>query len=190
MLRRRLDEPEFVRQYEAAARTLWCIAAAVTGRRDEADDIVQDAALIAFSKREQFEVGTSFTAWMGRIVRHVALNHARKRRRRAAHASIVARLPMPDPSTHSSSAHPHTSLGALRSDQEAFDDRVTDILMRLDETARACLLLRTVEELPYREIARALDIPEGTAMSHVHRSRGTLRKELLAGSAATSEEPR
>ena len=56
-------------------------------------------------------------------------------------------------------------------------------LGHLSEVARACLLLRTVEGLDYGEIGRALGIPEGTAMSHVHRSRMRLRAELVTLSA-------
>jgi RNA polymerase sigma-70 factor (ECF subfamily) len=46
------------------------------------------------------------------------------------------------------------------------------------EVARACLLLRTLEGLEYAEISRLLEIPEGTAMSHVHRTRRYLRDRL------------
>ena len=60
-------------------------------------------------------------------------------------------------------------------------------LGRLEETARACLLLRVVLDLPYQEISRSLGIPQGTAMSHVHRARRAMAS-LLAGS--TSEAPR
>jgi DNA-directed RNA polymerase specialized sigma24 family protein len=40
------------------------------------------------------------------------------------------------------------------------------------------LLLRTVEKLSYAEIAALMDMPEGTAMSHVHRSKMALRERL------------
>ena len=48
-------------------------------------------------------------------------------------------------------------------------------MKRLEETARTCLLLRTLRDMPYREISLLLDIPEGTAMSHVHRARQAMR---------------
>jgi len=57
-------------------------------------------------------------------------------------------------------------------------DRVLEALVSLEETARACLLLRTVLDKSYREISLALDIPEGTAMSHVHRARKAMRRML------------
>jgi RNA polymerase sigma-70 factor (ECF subfamily) len=49
----------------------------------------------------------------------------------------------------------------------------------LDEVARACLLLRTVHDMPYKQIAQVLEVPEGTAMSHVHRARQAMRQRLM-----------
>src|SRR5690606_15111342 len=75
-----------------------------------------------------------------------------------------------------------TSRGDLLPEQEWFDDRVMRALKAVGEIPRACLLLRVIEGLEYAEIARLLEIPEGTAMSHVHRTRQLLR-ERLAGMA-------
>jgi RNA polymerase sigma-70 factor (ECF subfamily) len=68
----------------------------------------------------------------------------------------------------------------LLPDQEHFDDAVMRALRQVDETPRACFLLRTLMRSSYREISELLGIPEGTAMSHVHRSRATLRQALEA----------
>jgi RNA polymerase sigma-70 factor (ECF subfamily) len=68
--------------------------------------------------------------------------------------------------------------GVLRNGPEHFDDRLLAALQSIGEVARACLLLRTIEGLDYKEIARVLDIPPGTAMSHVYRTRQTLRQML------------
>ena len=50
---------------------------------------------------------------------------------------------------------------------------------RISAVARSCLLLRTLEGLPYSQIAQMLQIPQGTAMSHVHRARRHLREHLI-----------
>jgi RNA polymerase sigma-70 factor (ECF subfamily) len=143
---------------------MWTIAAAVTNDRSLADDIVQDAASIALSKLHEFTPGTRFVAWMGQIVRYVALNESRKKR-----------------SQRSAGDEP---LGSLASRDvpayAAFDARVAAALESLDETPRACIVMRTVQDLPYSTIAAALGIPEGTAMSHVHRARAILRERLAS----------
>jgi RNA polymerase sigma-70 factor (ECF subfamily) len=175
----RLTQAEFAARFQAAWPTLWCVAAAVLGDRVGADDVLQEAALVALGKLSQFDPNTNFTAWMGRIVRYIALNHAR-RRIKTTTASI-------DPSSMEIAAHDVNvrsdqpilnGRGELSVGQQSFDDRVLAALGSLDETARACLLLRTVLDMPYREISRALDIAEGTAMSHVHRARTALRQRL------------
>ena len=61
---------------------------------------------------------------------------------------------------------------------EPFDDDLLRALGGLDETARGCLLMRVVMDMPYKEIALAMDVPEGTAASHVHRARAALRGAL------------
>jgi len=174
----RLSLEGFAARFEASSRTLWCIAAGVLGRSDQADDVLQEAAIIAMTKLLQFDAGTSFTAWMGCIVRNVALNHARRRRQAAAaidpHAleAVVAQ-------DQRGPVAPLSGTGELDDARECFDDRVLAGLNTLDETARACLLLRTLLDMPYREISLALDIPQGTAMSHVHRARHQLRDRLF-----------
>jgi len=69
-----------------------------------------------------------------------------------------------------------------------FDDRVRAALETLPETARQCLLMRTLFDAPYSEIAARLDIPEGTAMSHVHRARRTLREIMAPHKSAKQTE--
>ncbi|MEO0587563.1 MAG: RNA polymerase sigma factor, partial [Planctomycetota bacterium] len=63
-------------------------------------------------------------------------------------------------------------------DQLAFDDAVVAALGGLEPTARACLLLKTVHGHSYAEIGQMLGVPEGTAMSHVHRARKRMRETL------------
>ncbi len=71
-----------------------------------------------------------------------------------------------------------TGKGSLPADQTSFDDEVLAALDNLEATARACLLLRVVLDMPYAEISRILDLPAGTAMSHVHRARRVLSDHL------------
>jgi RNA polymerase sigma-70 factor (ECF subfamily) len=166
-----LSPQEFGHLFASTSRTLWCIAAAVLGDRHRAHDVVQDAAVIGLSKLGDFKRGTSFASWMGQIVRFVAINEYRKRRReRAATGEVAARdrARRDEPSSPASRDDP--TLAA------AVDG--------LDETVRTCLLLRTVGELSYKQIAEALGIPEGTAMSHVFRARRSVRDSLAKAEAA------
>ncbi len=172
-----LGTPDFGALFAQSFRALWLIAYGVVQNGTQAEDVVQEAAVVALSKIRDYRPGTNFTAWMGRIVQYVALNNARAARRRR-----TSSLDSAEQATSAAPAAPNTvswaSHGQLPADQQMFDDRVMAALNQVSETARVCLLLRTIEELEYSEIARLLRIPEGTAMSHVHRARQVLRQKL------------
>lgn len=162
-----LSQSEFAQLFQEHARALWCVAVAVLGNRDEAEDVLQESAITGLAKRQEFVRGTSFVHWMGQVVRYTALNEGRRRRIRKASSVDGVQAAARD--------------GAVREDRsEPFDDRVLAALATLDETARTCLLMRTVLDFSYRQISEALQIAEGTAMSHVHRSRMRMRAALLA----------
>jgi len=181
---------EFASQFKESFRVLWLIAVGIVGDRSSADDIVQDAALIAFKKQDEFTPGTNFTAWLGQIVRNVARNRARleQNRRTAALDDIVlARASIP---SDSSAGQTRLAEGArFDADPAALDHRIAQALSTVNETARACLLLRTIGEMDYARIAELLGIPEGTAMSHVHRTRRYLRERLTELAPTPSNRP-
>jgi len=166
-----LSQSEFAQLFQEHARALWCIAVAVLGNRDEAEDVLQESALTGLAKRQEFVRGTSFAHWMGQVVRYTALNEGRRRRVRKASSVDGLRATARD-------GPPDVS--------EPFDDRVLAALASLDETARACLLMRTVLDFSYRQISESLQIAEGTAMSHVHRSRMRMRAALLASERSSA----
>jgi RNA polymerase sigma-70 factor (ECF subfamily) len=181
----RLSPDGFADAFEQAARPLWCIAAGVLGYREEVNDVLQEAAIVALGKLDQFDARTNFLAWMGRIVTYTALNHARRVKKQAMAAEQELLQSVADAPTADSL--PITAQGQVAVEQRVFDDHVVDALQKLQDIARACLLLRTVGDMSYRDIALALDIPEGTAMSHVHRARRLMRDDLTAaGYAAPS----
>lgn len=183
-----LTPTEFGSLFERAARKLWCVAAAVTSDRDRASDVVQEAAVIALGKLSEFDPGTSFDAWMAQIVRFVALNERRRSQRRPSRSADPAVLDSTsNPDRDPPSGTGHRSLGSLMSDEHAFDDAVLHSLAALEENARACLLMKTVLGLSYAEIARTLSVPEGTAMSHVHRARKAMRDHLKSQEARSNE---
>jgi len=161
-----LTAETFASRFEASAPVLWTIACAVLGRRTHVEDVIQEAAVIGLEKLDQFQPGTRFEAWMGRIVRFVALNHLRGRARRGEVSDEVL------------GQTPARRVAAPLDLEQSLDDELRAALLELRPIARACLLLKVVAELEYKQIAATLNIPEGTAMSHVHRARHLLRERL------------
>lgn len=125
---------------------------------------------MALGKLSEFDPATSFTAWMSQIVRYVALNagrkHAREQSTRAGEIALET-------------APARVADAADSSGRATFsDDRLNAALAQLDDVARMCLIMKTTADISYKEIAAALGIPEGTAMSHVFRARKVLRERL------------
>ncbi|MBC7835982.1 MAG: sigma-70 family RNA polymerase sigma factor [Phycisphaerales bacterium] len=167
---RELLTPEgFAACYRDAYQVVWCIAAAVLSDRAQAHDVVQEAAVVALGKLSDFQPGTNFTAWFGQIVRYAALNERRSKQRRPSLGLESGVMESAAP-THDAPAPNGPALSAP----------LASAIQTLDETARACLVLRTVMGMTYAQISASLGIPEGTAMSHVHRSRQALRARLTA----------
>lgn len=155
-----LTAEEFAALFEEQARLLWVVAAAHASRA-EADDVLQEAALVALRKLHTFTPGTRFSAWMSQIVRFVASDARRKRR-----AELLAdRGVEPD-------AVPS------RGQAELPDEDLLRALAELPAAARECLLLQAVLGQSTAEIAAHLQIPENTVSSHLHRARAALRERL------------
>lgn len=177
----KLSPQQFADHMTAAHGRLWGLATALIGDRHEAEDLVQEAAIVAFRKLADFTPDTNFTAWMSKIIRMHALNWRRKQTTRQTAAADPSDIDAKTTATPAAAGEPtvaDAAKGHSPALQQDFDDMLLGSLKTLDVTARACLLLRIVHELTYDEIATMLEIPPGTAMSHVHRSKQRLRKDL------------
>lgn len=182
---------DFARLFERHRGVLWCAAAGVLGDRTLAQDVVQQAAVVGLERLKTFAPETSFVAWMVQIVRNLALNEARKRTRRATAPmdGSVMDTTMVGSGAGTDARPAIDGRGQPIRGGDVFDDELMGALNTLDETARGCLLMRVILDMPYQQIALALSIPEGTAASHVHRARAALRDALRGRGGSTTWRP-
>ena len=173
-----LDGDAFAELYRVHYAALRLVAVA-EGGRDEADDVVQRAALVAMERLDRFEPGTNFRAWMAAIVRGVARNHRRGRSRRERRHREAAGL-RPE-AGHVGEGASGRSPRVFRTERAVhvdipatFGDRLRSAVESLGPQQAACLLLRVVHEHTYDEIAVMLGVPVATARSHVFRARAKL----------------
>jgi DNA-directed RNA polymerase specialized sigma24 family protein len=145
-------------------------ARALTGNAWAADDLVQDTLERACSKWRLWVVGSDLRAWLFTVMHNI---FASQLRRRPPPPSVVPRDAL---------AHPlPRGLGARRDPGTGLD--LQRCLMQLPEEQRAVLLLVTLEDLTYAEVAKVLGIPAGTVMSRLSRARVRLQ-ELMDGASA------
>lgn len=188
-----IGREEFGDRLTGSYRLFWLSAAGIIGNATKAEDVVQEAAVIALGKLDTFAAGTNFEAWMGSIVRYVAMNHYRKERGRRTETIDPVTIDRHSAATASPGRErdlADLASGDLSAAGLDLDDQTLLALQQVDTVARACLLLRTLEDLPYAQISALLGVPEGTAMSHVHRTRKYLRDRLghLGGPSQAESE--
>ena len=153
--------------YRFVLRNVWDSSAA--------EDVFSSAVLAALSNRGRFTPGTNFRAWMFRILANKCFVANRERARAdqdldAAAAEFVA-------------LNDRSEYVDVLLEPERFLERCGDEILRafrrLSTAERSCFLLLAVERFTYKEIARIMEIPEGTVMTHLARGRVKLRRDLM-----------
>ena len=143
-------------------------ARALVGDRATADDLVQDTLERAWAKLHLYRRGTDLRAWLFTVMHNVHVNRVR-----ASRATDSLEDEMPE-------------LAQRAPQGDALLVRDLDRgISRLPAEQRAVLLLVTLEEMSYEQVARTLGIPIGTVMSRLSRARRRLQ-EALSG----KENPR
>jgi RNA polymerase sigma-70 factor, ECF subfamily len=137
-------------------------ARALVGDRSAADDLVQDTLERAWTKLHLYRRGTDLRAWLFTVMHNVHVNKVR-----AARATDSLEDDMPE-----------LAQRAVQGDALLVRDLERSIA-RLPAEQRAVLLLVTLEEMSYDDVARTLGIPIGTVMSRLSRAREKLRSMML-----------
>lgn len=135
-------------------------------RSPDAEDLAQDTFVRAFVHFERFDPERPVLPWLIAIARRVCLDLLRRRKvmARAEEALPVTGPPAPDPEGEASLREQLSRL------ERALDD--------LDEGPRLAIVLFHLEEMSYRDIAAALEVPMGTVMTWLHRGRAQLKRAL------------
>jgi RNA polymerase sigma-70 factor (ECF subfamily) len=176
----RVSDQEFEALLMEMLEPAYRLAMRLTSDAQDAEDLVQEAALRAFRFRDSFQKGTSFKAWFYRIV--VNQFYTGTRRKRAATTSLDALTDAHEIFLYARSAE----AGLLRSDTDPAagavsrmaEDDVARALASLPDEFRTVSTLYFMDDLSYQEIADILGVPIGTVRSRLHRGRHMLQKQL------------
>lgn len=171
-------EPSEVERFEAIVLphldAAYTLARYLTGNTQDAQDIVQDAALRAFKYFRGFrgtEPGAG-RAWLLTIVRNAVRTWHQRRHPQSADRAF-------DEEQHSEGIADDDP--ALNLDRKETRARLGEALAQLPDEFREVIVLRDIQELSYQEISEVTGAPEGTVMSRLHRARQRLRRMLVRG---------
>lgn len=176
-------------------RRVFNVAYKFVGRHDLAEDLAQDIFLKVFKALDTFDRRANFQTWLVSVSRNLCIDHYRSVRKERemmdrsmdagdlaaasgepdafAGASGRSRRRRSAPAAANPEPDPFAAL--VREDRRKLLHRA---LARLPDTLRTAVEMRDFQERSYRDIARRLDLPEGTVKSRINRGRRELARQI------------
>jgi RNA polymerase sigma-70 factor, ECF subfamily len=163
------DDDAFRELVERHSRAVFRVAYRITGRVEDAEDVVQETFLRAYRRLDRFEARANFGTWLHRIATNCAVDllRARPQREVAEEPETLERapgeaLPPPDRSV----------LGVQ------IKERLTGAMALLTDMERAAFTLRHFEGLSIDEIGRTLGLKTSATKHSIFRAVQKMRREL------------
>lgn len=174
------DHAEFEKLVGRTQRQAYNMAYRMTGNRDDAEDLTQEAYLRAYRSFSTYNRQLPFESWFFRILSNLFIDLMR-RRPKLKPLSLDQPvgeeenddnmlLQIPD-----EQANPERNLL-----DQVMDEKLQTALSGLPEAFRAAVLLCDVEGKTYEEIAQIMGSSIGTVRSRIHRGRTLLRRTMIA----------
>ena len=167
----------FLSHLEPIQSTLSAYCRRALSDNNEVADALQSAVANAYRDFDLYAEGTNFRAWMFRYVSYEVLN-----RNRAAVRRQWAKLPHDFSAEGTDAGRDESLVERLLDDPEIVLDQCEEAIAHavrdLPDTERNIFLLRAIGQFKYREIAEILEVPVGTVMGRLSRSRDRLRRSL------------
>lgn len=169
-------DPELARRFRDAALphldALYSLARYLLRNPADAEDAVQESYLRALRHFDSFQ-GPAIKPWLMAILRNVCRAEYGRRATTVDGDGEIADSAIP---LWQESQQPAEAVLLQRRDAES----IRDLLGSLPEAFREVLVLREIDDLSYRDIAKVIDAPVGTVMSRLARARTMLRNAWLA----------
>ena len=162
------DDRAFDELYHRHARRVMGFLVRQLGNEDRAADLVQDAFMRVWSSRERYMAGADFSTWLFSIAYNLVKNEYRRSGYSADYAEHVAMTITEEQDDDLE----------LHMDNKRFDEALRMELSLLDADSRLLFSLRFEEEMTVPQIAKVMNIPEGTVKSRQHTIVRNLKNKL------------
>lgn len=144
-------------------------AQSILNDADDADDIAQEALIVAMSSLAKYRGEAAFKTWLYSITLNLCRQHFRKLRSRRTLSLTLKTIEI----THGAQPPPEEIVARNESDR-----RLWAAVDSLDEEHRVAIVLRYVHDLAVKDIAFIMKTKEGTIHSRLHRARQNLQRLL------------
>ncbi len=170
------DTNAFEQLVEMHSARIYSIALRMVGNPSDAEDLAQEAFLRIWRGLEGFNMESRFSTWAYRLTTNVCIDHLRKEKKNSSVPLFMeddegeeTELQIPDERNNPE----------LRLEQDQLRQSVDHAMEKLEPQYRQILSLRELGGLSYDEIARQLELKEGTVKSRIARAREHMRKLLI-----------
>lgn len=154
--------------YNRYYKAMYNISLRIVKKRDEAEDVMQESFLKAFSKLNTFKGEVAFGAWLKRIVVNDSIQHYRKKQRKNEVALEDVMYKVED----NEESVPDHAFAELKA------QKVMETMARLKDNYRISLTLHLVEGYDYEEISQIMNMTYANCRTTVSRAKESLRKKL------------
>lgn len=154
---------EMVKRYQGNVRA--CLAVRLTDSH-EAEDLAQEAFIIAYRKRKEFDVEKAFGPWVRTIALNLLRNYWRKHKATSIGGAAELDILM----------NKHIELNYSADNESERLKALKRCLTKLDESMRMLLRLRYYEQKSIQEMKKAMNVNHSTATMRLHRLREVLHK--------------
>ncbi len=155
--------------YNRYYKAMYNVSLRIVKKSDEAEDIMQESFLKAFTKLHTFKGEVAFGAWLKRIVVNNSIQHYRKqlKKKEVALEDVIYKV---EDNEASVPDHVSTELKA---------QKVMETMNRLKDNYRISLTLHLIEGYDYEEVSRIMNISYANCRTTISRAKDSLRKKLI-----------
>ncbi len=145
--------------------------------RDRATDLVQDVFLKVVQRADQFKGDSKFSTWLYTIARNCCIDHSRKMVFRR-HRSLDAPVREDEGGTMLDRVEGKSLAADRGATAQRLQSEIADAVESLPDDQKEVFLMRQVQGLPFKEIAKVVGVPENTVKSRMRYALERLQQAL------------
>ena len=149
-----------------------------TKNEKDAEDLVQETFIKAYTNWDRFEKGTNCRAWLFTILTNTFINKYRRKKKEREILNADDLQPIKD-NFFSRDRTEFYDSPEKETIHKTFTPEIQDALESLSSEFRMVVILADLNDFSYKEIAHILDCPVGTVMSRLFRGRKMMREKLV-----------